>query len=104
MSTSGRGQLLIPWPNRVRDGRYEFDGQSHQLALDDPAEQDAIHGLVRWAAGTVGEREADRVVMEHTLHPQPGYPFTLELAVEYALSDDGLRVRMNATNAGTEAC
>ncbi len=54
MSTSGRGQLLIPWPNRVRDGSYEFDGQHHQLALDDPAEQDAIHGLVRWAAWKVG--------------------------------------------------
>ena len=104
MSTSGRGQLLIPWPNRVRDGSYEFDGQHHQLALDDPAEQDAIHGLVRWAAWKVGEREPDRVVMEHTLHPQPGYPFTLELAVEYLLSDRGLRVRMSATNAGTEAC
>ena len=42
--------------------------------------------------------------MEHTLHPQPGYPFTLELAVEYLLSDRGLRVRMSATNVGTEAC
>jgi aldose 1-epimerase len=104
MSTSGRGQLLIPWPNRVRDGSYEFDGQRHQLALDDPEEQDAIHGLVRWASWRVGERGPDRVVMEHTLHPQPGYPFTLELAVEYLLSDRGLRVLMTATNAGPEAC
>jgi aldose 1-epimerase len=104
MSTSGRGQLLVPWPNRVRDGSYEFDGHWYQLPLDDPEEQDAIHGLVRWAAWRVGEREPDRVVMEHTLHPQPGYPFTLELAVEYLLSDEGLRVRMMATNAGPVPC
>lgn len=26
---SGRGQLLIPWPNRLEDGRYDFDGVSH---------------------------------------------------------------------------
>ena len=35
MSSSGRGQVLIPWPNRIQDGRYSFDGQDHQLPLDD---------------------------------------------------------------------
>jgi aldose 1-epimerase len=24
------GQLLTPWPNRVADGRYTFDGQAHR--------------------------------------------------------------------------
>jgi aldose 1-epimerase len=24
MSSSGRGQVLIPWPNRLQDGNYEF--------------------------------------------------------------------------------
>ena len=59
--------------------------------LDEPAAGNAIHGLVRWARWTVAEREADRVVLEHTLHPQPGYPFALELSIEYALSPAGLR-------------
>lgn len=104
MSTSGRGQVLIPWPNRVRDGSYEFEGRRHQLAINDTAEQDAIHGLVRWAAWTVGEREPHRVVMEHVLHPQPGYPFSLGLSIEYRLSEVGLRVRTTATNLGATAC
>ena len=59
---------------------------------------------MRWVAWTVGEREPDRVVMEHTLHPQPGYPFSLGLGIEYALSDKGLRVTTTATNIGSEAC
>jgi aldose 1-epimerase len=104
MSTSGRGQVLIPWPNRVQDGSYEFEGRRHQLAINDPEEQDAIHGLVRWAAWTVGEREPHRVVMEHVLHPQPGYPFSLALGIEYRLSDEGLRVRTTATNLGPRSC
>lgn len=104
MSTSGRGQVLIPWPNRVEDGSYEFQGRRHQLPINDPEEQDAIHGLVRWAAWTVGEREPHRVVMEHVLHPQPGYPFSLGLRIEYRLSEGGLRVRTTATNLGTRAC
>jgi aldose 1-epimerase len=104
MSSSGRGQVLIPWPNRVLDGAYEFEGRRHQLPIDDVEEQDAIHGLVRWAAWTVAEREPDRVVMEHVLHPQPGYPFSLALAIEYVLSDQGLRVAATATNLGTSPC
>ena len=79
MCTSGRGQVLSPWPNRLEDGVYEFDGQRYQLALDEPENRNAIHGLVRWARWTVGDRGPDRVVMEHVIHPQPGYPFSLAL-------------------------
>jgi aldose 1-epimerase len=104
MSSSGRGQVLIPWPNRIQDGSYEFDGQRHQLPINDVEEQDAIHGLVRWAAWNAGEREPHRVVMEHRLHPQPGYPFSLALAIEYRLSEEGLVVTTTATNAGRVSC
>ena len=104
MSTSGRGQVLLPWPNRIQDGAYEFGGKSHQLPLNQVKEKNAIHGLVRWVAWTVAEREPHRVVLEHALHPQPGYPFSLALAVEYLLTDDGLRVQVSAKNVGTETC
>ena len=104
MTRSGRGQVLIPWPNRIQDGRYDFDGETHQLPIDDVAEQDAIHGLVRWEAWTVSDHRDNRVVMEHVLHPRPGYPFSLALRVEYALSDDGLRTRTTATNLGSRPC
>ena len=50
MSTSGRGQVLLPWPNRLEDGSYEFEGRRHQLPLTEPEHRNAIHGLVRWAA------------------------------------------------------
>ena len=103
-STSGRGQVLIPWPNRLEDGSYEFDGQRYQLDLNEPEKRNAIHGLVRWEPWSVGEQEPHRVVMEHVLAPQPGYPFTLELRIEYALAMDGLTVRTTATNVGEAAC
>jgi aldose 1-epimerase len=103
-SASGRGQVLVPWPNRLQDGRYEFDGRSHQLPLTEPEHANAIHGLVRWASWRIGEREAHRVVMEHVIHPQPGYPFTLVLGIEYELSKGGLSVRTTARNLGSHAC
>ena len=104
LRASGRGQLLIPWPNRLEDGRYEFDGRSHQLPLTEPDRHNAIHGLVGWSAWSVAAREPDRAVMRHRLHPQQGYPFSLELSVEYALAETGLSVRMTAENVGADAC
>ena len=81
MCTSGRGQMLMPWPNRIEDGSYEFDGKSRQLALTEPENGNAIHGLVRWAAWSVAEREDDRAVMDHVLHPHPGYPYSLAMRI-----------------------
>ena len=42
--------------------------------------------------------------MEHLIHPRPGYPFSLALGIEYALSDDGLSVTTTATNVGPDPC
>jgi aldose 1-epimerase len=104
MSTGGRGQLLIPWPNRLQDGRYEFGGRRHQLPLSEPEHSNAIHGLVRWIAWHAREREPHRVKLGHVLHPQPGYPFSLALEIEYELSARGLTVRTTATNIGAATC
>jgi aldose 1-epimerase len=101
---SGRGQVLAPWPNRLQDGRYDFDGRSHQLPLTEPEHGNAIHGLVRWVVWTAAERDPHRVLMRHVIHPQPGYPFTLALSVEYVLSERGLSVRTTATNIGAGPC
>src|SRR5215471_11972664 len=98
------GQALIPWPSRLQDGINQFDGRRHQLPLNEPERSNAIHGLVRWAAWTASTRERHRVVMEHMLYPLPGYPFALRLSIEYALLDNGLRVRTTATNVGADVC
>jgi aldose 1-epimerase len=104
MAPSGRGQVLVPWPNRIAEGRYEFGGEQRELPINEPETGSAIHGLVRWVAWTVSDREAHRVVVEHRLHPQPGYPFAVALSIEYALSEDGLRVSTTATNVGVDPC
>jgi aldose 1-epimerase len=98
MPTVGRGQLLVPWPNRIRDGRYEFGGQQRQLGLSEPARGNASHGLVRWAAWCLEEHTAASVSLTYRLMAQSGYPWTLDLHVLYDLSADGLTVTQTATN------
>jgi aldose 1-epimerase len=102
--TSGRGQVLAPWPNRIENGSYEFDGKRLQLPLTEPENGNAIHGLVRKAEWNVADLAADHVVLDYELEPQPGYPFALALSIEYALSDTGLTVRTTARNVSTGAC
>ena len=102
MCSVARGAPLLPWPNRLQDGQYEFRGVAHQAALTEPGRRNAIHGLTRWLNWNASEHVADRVTMTLLLHPQEGYPFTLDLAIEYRLSDRGLSVRTTAANAGTQ--
>ncbi len=104
MCTGARGQLLVPWPNRIRDGRYEFAGEAYQVPLSEPEKLNAIHGFLRWEPWVVGRRSESHVVMEHTLHPRAGYPFALHVAVEYSLDGDGLTATATASNIGRVAC
>src|SRR2546423_1688752 len=80
------GQLLVPWPNRIDHGRYSYGGETHELAISEPPFDCAIHGLVRWVPWTVELHEADRVRLGHRLLGQKGYPFRLDLTVDYSLS------------------
>ena len=100
---AGRGQLLMPWPNRIRDGRYAFAGQDHQLALTEPDRGHAIHGLVRWAIWSVLEQAEDAVTVGCRLRPQQGWEWSLDLSVTYALTATGLTVTPCARNVGTDA-
>lgn len=98
MARGGRGQLLAPWPNRIRDGAYSFDGRDLQLALSEPPLGNAIHGLARWAAWTPEEHTPTSVSLGYRLMAQTGYPWTLDLHVLYDLSADGITVTQTATN------
>jgi aldose 1-epimerase len=98
----GRGQPLLPWPNRIADGRYDFGGQALQLPIDEHSTHNAMHGLTRWLNWTVQDHSAEQLTVGLLVHPRPGYPFTLQLAVEYTLSQSGLSVRTTATNRGSQ--
>lgn len=97
-SQSGRGQVLAPWPNRLADGRYEFNGVRAQAALDEPERHNAIHGLVRWLPWTLQTRHQNQLSLRLQVHPVPGYPWTLLLELEYHLGRDGLTVTTRARN------
>jgi len=99
-SHGGRGQVLAPWPNRLGDGSYVFDGVSAQAPLNEIERRTAIHGLVRWMPWRLTGRAQNRVGLSCELRPSPAYPFSLRLEIEYRLGRGGLTVSTDAQNIG----
>lgn len=95
------GAVLVPWPNRLRDGTYEFDGVTYHVPVTEPSRSTALHGLSSWQRWTPVAQSASAVTLELALPPSPGYPFALHTQVTYALSEAGLNVRVQTRNIGT---
>ena len=98
-----RGATLAPWPNRVVDGTYAFAGVEHQLALTEPARSHALHGLVAWEEFADRVVEPDRVVLGAVIEPQSGYPFRVDVEVEFRLDERGLTQTITGRNIGADA-
>ena len=94
------GVILAPWPNRVVDGRYSFDGTTQQLPLTEPNRGHALHGLALWLDFDISEVQSDCVTLVATIQAQAGYPHRIDVTVSYRLDDKGLHTVVTATNTG----
>lgn len=104
---AGHGAVLAPWPNRLRDGRWTWEGAELQVDVSEPARSTALHGLVMWQRWSVDELLAEDgatdpsgVRLSLRLAPTPGYPFDLRFVVTYRLTATGLVVEAATTNLG----
>lgn len=100
--------LLFPLPNRTRVGRYQFEGETHQLDIN-YKDGNAIHGLVcdrAWtlsATGADDERGAWATANFDTRHfPEVlrQYPFECVITATYTLRDSALNLAVEVENVG----
>jgi aldose 1-epimerase len=99
----GCGVVLVPWPNRVRDGRWTHEGRTLQLDITEPRLGNALHGLLRNTPYQLIERTEDAICLRAQVFPQNGYPFRLDTRVRYTLVPDGIQVTHTVCNVGS-AC
>ena len=97
------GWVLVPWPNRVADGKWTYDGVPQQLDITEPANGNALHGLLSGASYSVAGRTADSITLAADVDSAPGYPFELATTVRYQLTEDGLLVTHSLTNTGSRS-
>ncbi len=92
------GIVLVPWPNRIEDGRWRLNGEVQQLDLTEPDRHNAIHGLLRNQPYRMVHRTESSITLAATVFAQHGYPFQLETSVRYELREDGLRTTHGVRN------
>jgi aldose 1-epimerase len=104
MCDGARCQTLVPWPNRVQDGKWSWQGVDQQLVLSEPEQHNAIHGLARWLTWDAVEHEESAVSLRCVVAPQPGYPWRLDITNRWSLDARGLTVVTTVRNdSGTAA-
>ncbi|QHK20626.1 aldose epimerase [Pseudarthrobacter psychrotolerans] len=95
------GWVLVPWPNRVADGRWNYAGVTQQLDITEPGGNNALHGLLAYTPYRTTARTRSSVTLAADVVPQHGYPFELETSVHYQLVEDGLVATHILKNVGT---
>ncbi|MEZ0485077.1 aldose 1-epimerase [Fibrella aquatica] len=97
--------FLYPFPSRVFQGIYRFDGEAYALPMNESMRDNALHGFVHPKPFRVITQEQTH---EHALlsmayeyrGDEPGYPFLFSLTITYTLSAQGLTLQFEALNTG----
>lgn len=101
--------ILFPFPNRVRGGQYRFQGQAHQLDVNESARGNHIHGLVAklpWtleetgASDEAGAWQRASVQLDSFPDVRRQYPFPCRLTVLTRLKDGMLDQEIGVENTG----
>ncbi len=98
------GDILSPFPGRVEDARYCYNGKSHRLRKVKIKGGQAIHGFVKersWDLKKVGDSQIIASYLLDGTKDQIGYPFKLDYQIDYTLSNKGLTVDSRVKNVGS---
>ena len=101
-----KSAILAPFPNRLKDGRFEMDGRAYQFPLNDEEGGNALHGFVLDKPfEVVGiETLADRaaIALEYRYGGElPWFPFPFAISALYEISDAaGFSIDLRLTNTG----
>jgi aldose 1-epimerase len=88
---------LVPYVNRIRDGRFAFRGRDVALAPNMPGDPSPLHGqgwLNPWTVEEVGE---ERAVLSFR-HEAGEWPWDYQAGQEFALDEDGLSTMLTCRN------
>ncbi|MBL4809711.1 MAG: hypothetical protein JKY43_06595, partial [Phycisphaerales bacterium] len=95
---------MVPWTNRIKDARFGFDNQMHQLIPNHP-DGTAIHGIGRDHAWAIGDRSpyTARCVFDSRLVEGVGgvnFPFVFGAVMRVEISEMSVEIDLDLTNLG----
>jgi len=106
LTSSFKGSFLFPFPNRIDAGTYSVENHKHQLDINFPDENNAIHGLVFDKPFNITNEQSTATEASVELSFKAdgsltGYPYKFEVTVTYTLNKDGLSIKSTAKNIDT---
>ena len=102
--------VLFPFPNRLRDGRFTFEGKTYQLPLNEATGKHAIHGFTPrnpWrVVGTAAGADSASITGQFKLSQdlpaaREFWPADFSLTLTYQLTRDRIRVEAVVENPDT---
>lgn len=93
--------LLFPFPNRIKDGKYQFEGKAYELEINEEAFNHAIHGFV--AFENFKQEESSKSSLSFSFNyagEKNGYPFPFDFNVKYTLAKLILKIEVTIENTG----
>lgn len=102
-----KGAKLAPFPNRIKDGKYSFNGKEYTLPKNESNKKNSLHGFMfNKAFDLISHSESStegNVEFEYTHNGKlDGFPFPFRMNIVYALSEDGFECVTTVRNIGTE--
>lgn len=97
------GSVLAPWPNRIRDGRYQYHDLTYQLPLNEPQKGNSLHGLVAYEQWEVIYNSEIEVQLQYLLDKPDIYPGKLSLNSFFKIENNQLQVKISAKNIGRKS-
>ena len=96
------GSIIAPWPNRVRDGMYSFQGAQYELETNEESTGNALHGYSAALDWDCVVSTPDGVTLATTVGGTSGYPWQIQLKATYQLDNQGLSLLIGASNLSSE--
>jgi aldose 1-epimerase len=91
---------LVPYSNRIRDGRFTFEVRAVSEPVP-PGTAGTIHGHGRKLPWTVVETRDDHLTIEYE-HAPDAWPWRYRARQEYVLTPDALELRLSVENLSGE--
>lgn len=88
---------LVPFSNRIRDARFEWDGETHRIEATEKGAPNAIHGHGRNLSWTVDRVTPQSIDMSYEYRPGD-WPFAYRAEQSIRLADGTLSLEMRLVN------
>lgn len=101
--------VLFPFPNRLKDGRYKWEGNTYQFPINDAGTGNALHGFGADKPMKINQLELSpegaTIGCEYQDEGKhPGYPFPFTFNIQFSIDRrNQLLVTISFRNDGTHA-